>query len=48
MPEQDLDDPDIGSVLEKMRREAVAQRVERDALGEVRISVMVSGNFTRW
>src|SRR3984893_3838272 len=34
VPEQDLDDPDIGSVLEKMRREAVAQRVERDALGQ--------------
>lgn len=28
--------PDIGSVLEKMRREAVAQRVERDALGQAR------------
>ena len=36
VPEQDLDDPDIGSVLEKMRREAVAQRVERDALGQAR------------
>ena len=30
--EQDLDDPDVGSVLQKMRREAVAQRVQRDAL----------------
>ena len=36
VPEQDLDDPDIGSVLEKMRREAVAQRVQRDALGQAR------------
>jgi hypothetical protein len=36
VPEQDLDDPDVGSVLEKMRREAVAQRVQRDALGQAR------------
>src|SRR3954452_12148779 len=36
MPEQDLDDPDIGSVLEKMRREAMAQCVQRDALGQAR------------
>jgi hypothetical protein len=34
MPEQDLDDPDIGSVLQKVRREAVAQRVQRDPLGQ--------------
>ena len=34
VPEQDLDDPDVGSVLQKMHREAVAQRVQRDALGE--------------
>src|ERR1700681_3563600 len=34
--EQDLDDPDVGSVLQKMCREAVAQRVQRDALGQAR------------
>jgi hypothetical protein len=34
VPEQDLDDPDVSSVLQKMRREAVAQRVQRDALGQ--------------
>jgi hypothetical protein len=32
VPEQNLDDPDVGSVLQKMRREAVAQRVKRDSL----------------
>src|ERR1019366_2572820 len=36
MPEQDLDDTDIGSVLQKVRREAVAQRVQRDPLGQTR------------
>ena len=35
VPEQNLDDPDVGSVLEKMRREAVAQRVQRDAFGQI-------------
>src|SRR6202795_3055112 len=34
--EQNLDDPDVGSVLQKMCREAVAQRVQRDALGQAR------------
>ena len=36
VPEQDLNDPDVGPVLQKMRREAVAQRVQRDALGQPR------------
>ena len=30
--EQDLDDPDVGPVLQEMRREAVAERVDRHAL----------------
>jgi hypothetical protein len=32
VPEQNLNDPDVGSVLQKMCREAVAQRVQRDTL----------------
>ena len=34
--EQNLNDPDVGSVLQKMRREAVAQRVQGDPLGQAR------------
>jgi len=30
MPEQDLDDPDVGAVFQQVRREAVAQRVRPD------------------
>lgn len=36
VPEQDLDDPNVGSVLQKMRCEAVAPRVQRGALGQAR------------
>ncbi|MCY1306043.1 hypothetical protein D9M70_558760 [compost metagenome] len=35
MPEQDLDDPDVGAVLQKMGGEAVPQRVRSDPLGDV-------------
>jgi hypothetical protein len=34
--EQNLDDPDVGSVLQEMGREAVAQRVHRHSLGQSR------------
>ena len=34
MSEQDLDDADVGTALQKMRGEAVAQRVHRHALGQ--------------
>jgi hypothetical protein len=34
MPEQDLNDPDVGSALQQVRREAMAQRVQRDPLGQ--------------
>lgn len=34
--EQDLNDPDIGSVLQEMGREAVAQRMHRHAFGQTR------------
>ncbi|GAC1340118.1 MAG: hypothetical protein NVSMB26_28110 [Beijerinckiaceae bacterium] len=36
MAQQNLDDPDIGAVLQKMRGEAVPQRMDRDPLGEAR------------
>lgn len=36
VPEQDLDDADVGPVLQQVRREAVAQRVDRHALGQSR------------
>ena len=35
VPEQDLDDPDVGAVLQQVGREAVAQRVRPDPLGDV-------------
>src|SRR3954469_5311411 len=35
VPEQDLDHPDVGVALQEMRREAVAERVHRDALVEL-------------
>ena len=35
VPEQHLDDPDVGVALQEMRREAVAERVHRDALVEL-------------
>src|SRR3954471_10833853 len=35
VPEQGLDDPDIGAVLEQVRREAVAECVRADPLGDV-------------
>ena len=35
VPEQHLDHPDIGLALQEMRREAVAERVHRDALVEL-------------
>src|SRR5215211_1135033 len=35
VPEQDLDDPDVGVALQEMRREAVAERVHRNALVEL-------------
>ena len=34
MPEQLLDDAQVGSALEQMRRERVAQRVRADPIGE--------------
>jgi hypothetical protein len=34
--EQNLDDPDVGSVLQQMRREAVAQRMQSNALRQPR------------
>ena len=34
--EQNLDDPDVGSVLQQMRREAMAQRMQSNALGQPR------------
>jgi hypothetical protein len=36
MPEQDLDDADVGPVLEKMRREAMTENVDGDAFVETR------------
>ena len=36
MPEQDLDDADVDAVLQQVGREAVAQRVRPDPLGDVR------------
>ena len=35
VPEQHLDDPDVGVVLQQVRGEAVAQRMHRDALVEL-------------
>jgi hypothetical protein len=35
VPEQHLNDADIDVLLEQMGREAVAQRVRRDPLGDV-------------
>ena len=35
VPEQDLDDPDVGAVLQQVGGEAVAQRVRPDPLGDV-------------
>lgn len=35
MPEQDLDDPDVGAVLQQVGGEAVTQRVRSDPLGDV-------------
>jgi hypothetical protein len=34
MTEQNLNDPDVGSAFQEMRREAMAQRVQRDPLGQ--------------
>ena len=34
MPEQLLDDPQVGSALEQVRRERVAQRVRADPVGQ--------------
>ncbi len=36
MTEQNLDDPDIDTVLEEMGRETVAQRVRPDPLADLR------------
>src|SRR5919109_2704452 len=35
VPEQHLDDADVDLLLERMRREAVPQRVQRDALADL-------------
>src|SRR5919201_7100628 len=35
VPEQHLDDADVDLLLEQMRREAVPQRVQRDALADL-------------
>src|SRR4029078_10800019 len=35
VPEQNLDEPDVGVALQEMRREAVAERVHRDAFVEL-------------
>jgi len=35
MPEQDLDDPDVGAVLQQVGGEAVAQLVRADPFGDV-------------
>jgi hypothetical protein len=34
MTEQNLNDPNVGSAFQKMRREAMAQGVQRDPLGQ--------------
>jgi hypothetical protein len=36
MPEQNLNDPNVGSALQQMRREAMAQRVHRDPFCQTR------------
>jgi hypothetical protein len=37
---QNLDDPDVGSVLQQIRREAVPQRVQCDVLRQARRAVL--------
>ena len=34
MTEQNLNDPDVGSAFQEMRRETMAQGVQRDLLGQ--------------
>lgn len=34
MPEQRLDDPDVHAALQQVRREGMAQRMQRDRLGD--------------